>query len=338
MKSRPITIRYLSLTFYCWLFLAAGCSQKPYYKETRMLMGTFVEITCQDKQAINEAFDAMKKIDTLANNFDPASEISQLNRQGKIKASRDMAILIKESLKYYSLSSGAFDITIAPLAAMWKEKIKEADEKKAEISLPSKEEIESKLTLVGAYKISVDETLSLIAFTQEKMAIDLGAIAKGYAVDKAVSRLKDLGIHSALVNAGGNIYCIGKKGARKWHIGIRHPRKPQEIIYYVDLENQAAATSGDYEQFFTADKKRYSHIIDPHTGYPVTNGIVSVTVIASDAATADALSTTVFVLGKEEGQELIKKIGNCQVRILEENSSNVSYYRKSTPSQKHYQA
>lgn len=149
------------------------------------------------------------------------------------------------------------------------------------------------------------------------MSIDLGAIAKGYAVDQAVKRLKGLGVQSALVNAGGNIYCLGKKGNRKWHIGVRHPRKSDEIIFYLDLENQAAATSGDYEQFFILDKKRYNHIIDPKTGYPVDNKIASATIVAQDATTSDGLSTTMFVLGKEKGLELANKIDGVEVKIVE---------------------
>ena len=225
--------------------------------------------------------------------------------------------MVRESLKYYRLSEGAFDITVGPVVSIWKEKIGEAENKTRGLTLPTESQIKKAVSLVGSDKISLDDNTSSIIFAQSGMSIDLGAIAKGYAVDKAVRRLKELGVRSALVNAGGNVYCLGKKGSRKWRIGVRHPRKGAEIAYYLDLENQGAATSGDYEQFFILDKKRYSHIINPKTGRPVDNNISSVTIIAPDAATSDGLSTTVFVLGKEKGLTLTGKIDGVEVKILE---------------------
>ena len=308
---------YILLFAVCYLlFAVSGCSFRPYHKETRLMMGTFVEITCQDKAAINGAFEEIRKIEKLANKFDPISEISRLNKDGQVKASVDFIFLIKESLKYYGLTNGAFDITVSPLVDIWKQKIKEAEEKKSAFLLPDKNEIKDKLRLTGSDKIIINDAEQLIKFAQAGMSIDLGGIAKGYAVDKAVKRLKAQGINSALVNAGGNIYSLGRKGKRKWRIAIRNPRNPQKLIFYLDLENQAVATSGDYEQYFISGGKRYSHIINPKTGEPVDNGIVSVTIIAPDATTADALSTCVFVLGKEEGMNLIKKINHVEAKII----------------------
>ncbi|MEK6568333.1 MAG: FAD:protein FMN transferase [Candidatus Omnitrophota bacterium] len=281
------------------------------------MLGTIVEITCQDRAAITSAFEEIKKIETIANNFNPDSEISRLNAAGKIQASRDLFNMVRESLKYYRLSEGAFDITVGPVVSIWKEKIMEAENKTRGLTLPTESRIKKAVSLVGSDKISLDDSASSMRFTQSGMSIDLGAIAKGYAVDKAVRRLKELGVRSALVNAGGNVYCLGKKGSRKWRIGVRHPRKSAEVVYYLDLENQGAATSGDYEQFFILDKKRYSHIINPKTGWPVDNNISSVTIIAPDAATSDGLSTTVFILGKEKGLTLTGKIEGVEVKILE---------------------
>jgi thiamine biosynthesis lipoprotein len=283
-------------------------------------MGTFAEITCQDKDAINAAFEEISKIEAIASIFDPASEISQLNRTGTLKASGDMIALVKDSLKYHNLSSGAFDITISPIVSIWRQKIKEAQEKKTQVSLPPAHDIYAKLPLIGSEKISIDETTSLIMFMQPGMAIDLGGIAQGYAVDKAVERLKTLGITSALVNLSGDIYCLGKKGNRKWRVAIRHPRNPAEIVCSLDLENQAVATSGDYEQFFMLDGKRYSHIIDPKTGYPVDNRIISVTIVADTTTAADAMSTAIFVLGKERATALVKETDEIvEMKIIEKN-------------------
>lgn len=320
VAGRGRKFQYLGIFF--WIAILTGCSQKPYQKETRVMMGTFVEITCQDKAAMDAAFEEIKKIENIANKFEQASEISRLNKNGEIKAGADFLNLIKESKKYYALSSGAFDITVSPLVDIWKNKIKEAQEKNSESLLPAKDELLDKLGLVGSDKIFINENESLVKFTQAPlggqagMSIDLGGIAKGYAVDKAVLRLKALGINSALVNAGGNIYCLGRKGKHKWHIGIRHPRNPAKLLFYLDLENQAVATSGDYEQYFMLAGKRYSHIINPKTGYPVDNNLVSVTIIAEEATSADALSTAVFVLGKEEGIRLMQKLNNVEARII----------------------
>ena len=299
------------------LFSLSGCSFQSYHKEARLMLGTIVEITCQDRAAITSAFEEIKKIEIIANNFNPGSEISRLNAAGKIQAGEDLFNMVRESLKYYRLSEGAFDITVGPLASIWKEKIREAENNVRGLTLPAGSQIKKALSLVGSDKISLDDNSSFISLTQSGMSIDLGAIAKGYAVDKAVRRLKESGVRSALVNAGGNVYCLGKKGSRKWRVGVRHPRKPAEIVFYLNLENQGAATSGDYEQFFILDKKRYSHIINPKTGWPVDNNISSVTIIAPDAATSDGLSTTVFVLGKEKGLELAEKMDGVEVKIIE---------------------
>ena len=317
-KFRRATCDVRRVTCYLLLVTCFGCSSKPYYRETRLMMGTIVEVTAQDKSAINAAFEELKKIDRIANNFDPGSELSQLNAQGGLKVSQDLFTLVKESLKYYNLSGGAFDITVCPILDIWKKRIRDSDDGRQDLALPSDEEIRDKLRLVGSDKIFINAPESRVKFSQPGMSLDLGAIAKGYAVDKAAGRLKELGITSAMINAGGNIYCLGKKGRRKWHIGIQHPRNPERIIFYLDLEDRAAATSGDYQQYFISGKKRYSHILDPKTGRPVDNGLASVTIIAKSATTADALSTTVFVLGKEKGSELLKRMPGIEARIIKE--------------------
>ncbi len=319
MNAQSRQIKFLILFSACYLlFVITGCSQAPYYKESRLLMGTIVEITCRDKGAIGEAFEEIKKIEKIANNFNPGSEISRLNRDGRIKASPDLLDMVKESLKFYSLSDGAFDITVSPIVEIWKERIRQFQDKSPDISLPAGEQIKDKLRLVGSDKITIDDKESLIAFTAAGMSIDLGAIAKGYAVDKAIRRLRELGINSAMVNAGGNMYCLGKKNGRAWRIGIQHPRRADAILFSLELENQAAATSGDYQQYFNAGSKRYSHIINPKTGYPVDSGVISATIIAKDATSADALSTTVFVLGKEKGSQLLKRMPEAEARIIKE--------------------
>jgi len=149
------------------------------------------------------------------------------------------------------------------------------------------------------------------------MKIDLGGIAKGYAVDKAVKKLLAENINSCLINAGGQVFCLGDKFGRPWRVMIKNPHSQSQRGYLIEVKNMAVATSGDYEQFFLKDNKRYCHIINPKTGYPIQNNIVSVTVIAHDGLTADALATSIFVLGKEKGEELAKKFPDVKLKIIE---------------------
>lgn len=286
-----------------------ACSSKPYYKETRFLMGTVVEIISQDMRANDLAFSEIKRIEKLLNKFDPHSEVSILNAYGLVKASPDTLRVIKISKEFNKLSDGGFDITVAPLVDLWKEAIKTK-------ILPKETQIIQARQMLGSQNILIDEKKSAIKFLKKGMQIDLGAIAKGYAVDSAINKLKEQGVESALVNAGGNIYCLGKKYNRPWRIGLQHPRQMNKMTGYLDLSDQAVATSGDYQQYFIYQGKRYSHIIDPKTGYPVDNGVVCVTVIAGDATTADALSTSIFVLGKERSEVLAKIFPGVEVRII----------------------
>jgi thiamine biosynthesis lipoprotein len=148
------------------------------------------------------------------------------------------------------------------------------------------------------------------------MKIDLGAIAKGFALDCAVSKLKEKNISSCLINAGGQIYALGERSGAPWKVAIQNPRKP-EITGILELKDKSASTSGDYEQFFLKNGKRYSHILNPATGYPADSGIISVTVIMDNGLAADALSTAIFVLGKTKGAELASKFNNIETKITE---------------------
>ena len=305
------------LLFYLLLqAIPYGCSHKPYHKETRLIMGTVAEITCQDKEAINAAFSEMEKIEKIANNFIPESELSALNRQGEIEASPDLINLIEDSIRFYNISGKAFDITVKPVVDIWKERIRKSEAtKNIAQGFPLPEEIKEKLRFVGSNKILV-KGKSYVKFIEPGMAIDLGGIAKGYAVDKAAGRMRELGVKSAMINCGGNIYCLGRKNQKKWRIGIQHPRQPEKVIFYLDLENQAVATSGDYQQYFMYQGRRFSHIIDPRNGYPADNGIISVTIIADTATEADALSTALFVMGKENAGLFIKEHDKLEAKIV----------------------
>lgn len=303
-----------SIIRFCVVTLTAlvACSCGPddsdrITKVSRITMGTLVEISAvgpPDKTmpAIEAAFDEMKRIENLTS-FHKSSGLSELNgSSGKIpgKTDPELVDLIGKSLKFSELSEGAFDPTIGPIAQLWNFSGASGPR------LPDRAEIEKLLPLVGWKLPEVDAEKSLVRLPLEGMALDLGGIAKGYALDKAAGVLRQMGVKSALINAGGDIVAFGKKEPDKpWRIGTQDPRNPQGLIAVAEINDRTVVTSGDYERFFLDGDKRYHHLLDPKTGYPAQE-LQSVTIVASDGVTADAMSTAVFVLGKDKGLALIE--------------------------------
>jgi len=280
------------------------------YRQTQVLMGTFVEVISPDKRAPAIVFEEIKRIEELLSKYKPDSEVSKLNKLSKLCVSSDTIYLLREAKNFWLMSEGKFDITVGVLMDLWGFSDKKYNQ-------PKEAEIKSALRLVGTEKIIFHDLDNMVELTNSGMKIDLGAIAKGYAVDCAVARLKESGIRSCLINAGGDIYALGSKFGKPWQVAIQDPREDswQDILA---LKNQAVATSGDYEQFFLKENKRYSHILDPKTGYPQDSGAISVTVVASDCTTADALATSIFVLGKGKGLNLIKSFPGVKIKVIEE--------------------
>jgi thiamine biosynthesis lipoprotein len=279
------------------------------YRQKMVAMGTFVEVISPHKDALEIAFNEINRIEKLLSKYDPDSEISQLNRRGKLKAGPETFYVVKKAKEFYYLTNGAFDITVGPLMDLWG-----FTDKK--YSVPSQRKISSALKLVGSDKIILRNQDNVIEFKFSGMKIDLGAIAKGYAVDCAIKKLKEAKVRSCLINAGGQIYCLGSKFSRPWNIALKDPRN-NGLTGYLKLKDKAVATSGNYEQSFKDNKKYYGHIFDPKTGYPKESGILSITVIAPDSLTADALSTAIFALGKEKGELLALSLANVEVKIIE---------------------
>lgn len=294
--------------------LLSGCGRETRLKESSLLMGTVVEITVHHKdpaiarKVIEHAFDEGKRIENLLSIYKKESEISMVNLKAgleEVKVSGDSLYLIEKALYYSELSDGAFDITVGPLIELW-------GFRNGEMKVPDKREIEKTLALVNYKNVSINREKSTVKLEKLGMKIDLGGIGKGYAVDRMIDVLKSHGINKAIVNVGGDIYALGNPaGKTRWHIGIRNPRNHSGIKDVIKLKNSAIATSGNYEKFFLEGGKRYSHIIDPRTGVPAS-GVTSVTVTAPTATEADALATTLFVLGEEEGEKLIKQLENVE--------------------------
>ncbi len=268
------------------------------YRSNRVLMGTFWEVTSPRKEASEIVFAEAERLEGLLSKYIPESEVSRLNLAGELKVSPDTFYLIKTAGDLAGKTEGAFEISIAPLVDLWGFSNKD-------YRLPANEEINKTLKLVGSDKIILHENNNMVKFKFPGMKIDLGGIAKGYALDCAGSRLKERGITDCLINAGGQVYALGRINGEPWKIAVKNPRKP-EISRIVELENKSVSTSGDYEQFFFDNGKRYCHILNPKTGYPADSGIASVTVIDKSAMTADVLSTSAFILG-EEGTRRLKE-------------------------------
>ena len=320
--------------------LLCGCQTHQLYKDTQVLMGTFVEVTSPEKKAAGIVFAEIKRMEALLSKYKPDSEISKLNALGKIKASPEVFYVIKKAKEFSEITDGAFDITVGPLMDLWGFTDKN-------YRLPDKEEIKQALQYTGADKIILDEDKFVVQFAVRGVRVDLGAIAKGYILDCAAGKLKESGVSSCLINAGGQVIALGDKPVRQWFgfphsqshkfgapwkVAIRNPRKPQGnglssdrqshssgFSGYLELKARSVSTSGDYEQYFVIEGRRYAHILNPKTGYPVDNGILSVTVVARSGLVADALSTSIFVLGRHKGGELAAKyFPGAEVRIIEE--------------------
>jgi thiamine biosynthesis lipoprotein len=253
------------------------------------------------------------------------SGVIAVNRQAGIapvKVRADLIELLEKALYYAELSDGAFDPTVGPLVRLW-------DIGPESGRVPGEDEIADALALVNWRHLEIDREAGTVFLPYEGMAIDLGAIAKGYAADEAARIAREAGVKRAVFDFGGNIVALGwrgKKGKEQlpWRIGIQNPLKENERGVYIGIlqvDNTSVVTSGVYERFFESGGKRYHHILSTTDGYPVDNGLLSVTIVTASSADADALSTTVFALGFERGKALIDSIPDTEaVFIFDDNT------------------
>jgi len=295
--------------FFIFIFLLCGCQQPQLHRQTQVLMGTFVEVISPDQRAADIVFSEIRRIEGMLSKYRPESEVSRLNKNGWVKAGPEMFFILEKSREFWELSGGAFDITVGPLMDLWGFTDKKFRQ-------PSDAQIKKTLELIGTNKIILNKQDYVVKFMLPEMMVDLGAIAKGFAIDRAVKKLKEAKIKSCLINAGGQVYGLGDKFGRPWKVAIRSPRG-KGFAGYLELKDQAVSTSGDYEQYFEKDKRRFSHIMNPHTGYPEDSRIISATVVAVDGLTADALATSIVVMGKEKGLALGKKFPGAEIKLVE---------------------
>jgi len=309
---------FIFLAYFSLLSSLQGQTLKTYKQQVK-LMGSRFEITAvsEDEEralkSIEAAIVEIKRIEALISSWDPDSETSEINRMAGIRpvpVSQELFALIYRSYKVSQLTDGAFDISFASIEWIW-------DFDGKEHSMPSQATIDSSIQFIGYQNIEFDITVSSIFLKEKGMRIGFGAIGKGYAANKAMEVMREMGIADGVVNASGDLLAWGNQADGKpWSIGIADPSDPKNPFAWLIIDDLAVVTSGNYEKYCVIEGERYAHIINPKTGYPV-KGIKSVTVICPDAELADALATSVFVLGTEKGLALINQLTGVEGLIID---------------------
>lgn len=282
-----------------------------------------ITVTAEDSVTasghINTAIAEITRIEKLISSWDVDSQTSNINSNAGVKpveVNPELFDLISNALAISKLTDGAFDISYASMDRIWKFD-------GSMIRMPSKEEITASIAKVGFQNIILDEERSTAFLKRTGMKIGFGAIGKGYAADKAKALLIKNGVTSGIINASGDMNTWGKqRDGSEWKVAITNPLDKNKVFALLPISNGAVVTSGNYEKYVNFDGKRYSHIIDPRTGYPAS-GIISVTVFAPKAELADALATSVFVMGKEAGLDRINQLPQVECIIIDD-KGNIS--------------
>jgi len=290
----------------------------------RLVMGTFARIVAvasdsnTAKRCIEAAFTEIEKVDELMSDYKSDSQICQVNRDGfrrAVAVSESTYEVLQRAVEFSKLTGGAFDVTVGPLVDLFR------SAEKNQVA-PGEEEIAEAKLKVGFEKLKLDDQNRTVKFTVDGMRLDLGGIAKGYAVDKAVEAMQRARAVGGMVDLGGDIRCFGAppKGKNNWLIGLQDPNTNNDtggynLLLTLKLVNHAVATSGDYRRYVLIEDKRYSHIIDRRAGTSA-KGLSSVTIIADSATDADALATAVNVMGVKKGLALIEKIPQTEAILM----------------------
>nr|WP_208459833.1 FAD:protein FMN transferase [Clostridium botulinum] len=288
-----------------------GCNSKPEEPVSRetYLMGTIINIKAYGKNADKAVQASVDKISDIENKMSlniSTSEVNKINKNAGIapvKVSKNTFDVVKASLIYSEKSKGSFDITVEPLVSLWGIGTDKA-------RIPSKDEISNALKLINYKDVIINEKESTVMLKRKGQAIDLGAIAKGYTADELKKVLLNYNVSSAFLSLGGNVYVLGNKPDKTpWKIGVQNPLEPRgDYLGIVSVSDKSVVTSGNYERFFERNGKRYHHIFDTKTGYPAEKGLISVSIISDKSIDGDALSTSVYTLGLDEGKKLIESL------------------------------
>lgn len=313
------------------LLLIVGLASLQYlrrsheYSSDQFLMDTLISVKVYGndpetlKKAVDAAYAEMRRIAELSDGFPQpgtaayrSSDVCRINAQaGKnpVRVDGDILAMLLLAKKYNELSEGAFDVTVGPLMDLWGFGGNNPH-------IPSPDQIQAALAYVGSKDLVLNEQDQTAFLRRKGMKLDLGAVAKGYATEKALQALQNMGIKKALIDAGGNIRVLGQNAHNTpWRIGIKDPRKSDAIVAVLPLVDTSAVTSGDYYRFFESGGKRYHHILDPRSGYPASRNM-SVTVVTKDAGVADILSTVFFVHSPEKALEMAGKMAGVELFLV----------------------
>ena len=314
----------LLVLFFC------SCSHgtENLYERSFYSMGSTVKLKfySPSEELFNSVVDACvqrtREIDRLFSNYRDDSVLAEVNSNAgvtPVSVPGEFLRLVRTSINYSELTEGAFDITVGSLFELWRAETKAG-------RLPARSRIRDALGCTGFRKIKIDEVKSQVFLDGHCVRLDFGAIGKGYAVDEMVKIAKESGITRGLVNFGGNIYAMDPPAGKKfWDVGVRKPGSGSEIISRLDLVNKGVATSGDYERYFEHEGKRYSHIINPTTGWPAED-VTSVVAVSKNATEADVFSTAVSVLGPRGAKVFARKDKSLGFLVVGKNGKERSCF------------
>ena len=292
------------------LLIFSGCSKEEEKKEplsrNELLMGTVITVTMYDstdESILDDVFNKIKELEATLSINENGTLVDKINESAGIepvKVDDDTYEVIKKGLEYSKISNGLFDITIGPLVKLWSIGLPEQ-------KLPTQEEIASKLPLINYNDLVLDDAEKTVYLKRPQMIIDLGGIAKGFTADIISEMLTEKGVKSAIIDLGGNIFAHGNKNEKDfWKIGIQNPLSERGgIIGTIKVQNKSVVTSGIYERYFEENGVKYHHILSPKTGYPYENNIAGITIISDKSTDGDALSTSVFAMGVEDGLNFV---------------------------------
>lgn len=307
-------MKRISAIFLLLTLFLSGCAQTEPHRSELFAMDTLMELTVWGAEtALDSAKTELRRLEALLSVTDERSEIFRLNRDGAAALSEDTAALLRDAVSLSDLTGGAFDPTVYPLVSAWGFTGETQ-------SVPTDAALEDALSLVGTEHLHFSgNTLTLDAGTM----LDLGGIAKGFAAERCAELLRESGVTAALLSLGGNVQTVGEKpDGSAWVIGIADPNAPSNAIAWLEFYGEKAlVTSGGYQRYFEHDGVRYHHILDPKTGFPAENGLVSVTVIADSGTRADAYSTALFVMGLEQACEFWRMLSDFEAVFLTEDGA-----------------
>lgn len=314
MKKIVIALLISSLAV---LFGACNNGRSQPVKSTDFALGTVIDqevYGANAQKASDEVRAKIRELDALWTINSPGGDINKLNSnagQGYVELNPETIDILKEARKISDLSGGAaFDITVAPLVKTWGIGTENPQ-------VPPADVVKDLVSLVNYRELQIDEKTSSASLQRKGQMADLGGIAKGYIGDKVIEIYKKNGIASAFANLGGNVVTLGSRpDGSPWRIGIQNPRgENSEIVGVVEVTDKAVVTSGDYQRYFIKDGRRYCHIFDPRTGYPIDSDLMSVTIVGPSSADADGLAK-VIVLGLERGMEIVKQYGQAEAIFI----------------------